>query len=301
VGDSAPFALVSLESPRVGLSCPVPFGVWLLSKTLGYAVSSAMRSAFAVLAAVRGTRALHPVGIDVQGVLHPLPNEVLSLGHDPVPVVGRFSKGAGLPGGLPDVLGLALHGGEGARAWDVLLSSSGEGRVGRCLPLPASSWATAWLGSIQPYADADGAHVWLAAEVTPGTVPLEGNALGSLRTRLAKASLTVALCASRADIWAPIARVELSLGDHAHRFDPVRHPLPGLRLSPRWLSQARAGAYAGSRAGAENPDGRSAPVRASAPGRSRAPARRPPRGSASPPPGRTRSSHRTGSPGRSAG
>jgi hypothetical protein len=212
-----------------------------VSTTFRYAVVSAIRSAFAVLAAVRRARALHPVGIDVRGVLHPLPNEVLSLGHDAIPVVGRFSKGAGLAGDLPDVLGLALHGGEGAQPWDLLLSSSGDGRVGRCLPIPARSWATAWLGSIQPYADANGAHVWLAAEVTPGTVPLDGTALSSLRTRLAKASLTVALCASRADVWAPIARVELSLGDHGHRFDPVRHPLPGPPAQPP-LAQPGPGA-----------------------------------------------------------
>lgn len=267
--------------------------------TFRYAVASAIRSAFALVATVRRARALHPVGIDVRGVLHPLPNEVLSLGPDPIPVIGRFSKGAGLPGDLPDVLGLALHGSEGAQAWDLLLSSSGDGRVGRCLPTPARSWTTAWLGSIQPYVDAHGARFWVAAEVTPGAVPLDGTALGSLRARLAKATLTVALCASRADVWAPIARVELSLGDHGHRFDPVRHPLPGLRLTPGWLSRARARAYAGSRAGAENADGRPAPVRDSAPGRSRVPAGIP-LGSASPPPGRTRSSRRTGWPGRSA-
>lgn len=237
---------------------------------IGYAVRPAVRKGFRILAAGRRAKAFHPVGVTVEGTAWPLHNEVLTLLEEPVPVTGRFSKGAGLPGDLPDVLGIALRFGAGqaavafragedatafdagenaAVAFDTLLSSAGEGRLTRCLPLASGSWSDAWLTTIQPYR-ASGRRVWLAAQVTPGAVPLRANSLQQLRTRLAAAPLTVLLSASDGGPWTPVAHLELRLGGSPTRFDPILNPPPSLRLQPEWLTSVREAAYLGSRRGA---------------------------------------------------
>lgn len=234
---------------------------------LTYAVRPAVQLGFRVLAAGRRARAFHPAGLDVEGTAWPLHNDVVTLVDGPVPVVGRLSKGAGLPGDLPDVLGIALRlACHSDGAFDVLLSSAGEGRLSRRLPLLSRSWHDAWLTSIQPYGDGT-RRIWLAAQVTPGAVPLPANSLASLRRRIAAAPLTVLLSASDGGPWTPVAHVDLTLdltpdvagnlapGDLAPggprvRFDPVLNPPPGLRLRPEWLTSVREAAYVGSRRGA---------------------------------------------------
>ncbi|HET7278092.1 MAG TPA: hypothetical protein VFJ22_08435 [Dermatophilaceae bacterium] len=227
-----------------------------------YAVRPAVRKGFRILAAGRRAKAFHPVGVTVEGTAWPLHNEVLTLLGEPVPVTGRFSKGVGLPGDLPDVLGIALRFGAGeaaavafgageaaAVAFDTLLSSAGEGRFTRCLPLASGSWSDAWLTTIQPYGEGR-RRIWLAAQVTPGAVPLRSNSLQQLRTRLAAASLTVLLSASDGGPWTPVAHLELRLGGSPTRFDPILNPPPGLSLQPDWLTSVREAAYLGSRRGA---------------------------------------------------
>ncbi|MDP9398560.1 MAG: hypothetical protein M3P96_12410, partial [Actinomycetota bacterium] len=91
----------------------------------------AVSAAFAALARLRGARALHPRGIVLEGTLRlagarcgvPILDAAGTL-----PVLARLSKGGGLPGRLPDVLGLAVRVPDAAgpgRPLDLLLSTAG--------------------------------------------------------------------------------------------------------------------------------------------------------------------------------
>jgi hypothetical protein len=113
----------------------------------------------------------------------------------------------------------------------------------------SGSWADAWLTTVQPYGEGP-RRIWLAAQVTPGAVPLPGNSLQHLRTRLAGAPLTVLLGASDGGPWTPVAHLALMPGGSPTRFDPILNPPPGLRLRPDWLTSVREAAYLGSRRGA---------------------------------------------------
>jgi hypothetical protein len=104
-----------------------------------------MGAAFEALTRVRGARIFHPEGVGYSGVLRV---ERRQVGYTGVPllqrpgehpVLFRFSRGAGLPEPLPDVLGLALrlpdvHG--RGRHQDFLLVTSADAPVLHHLLLP---------------------------------------------------------------------------------------------------------------------------------------------------------------------
>lgn len=103
-----------------------------------------VRAAGAALARVRGARALHPAGLVLDATLEVLPEAGRPWGVAFLDRAGRYdvtvrwSRAAGLPSPLPDALGLALRVADGAgpgRPFDLLLTSSGTGRVTRHLPL----------------------------------------------------------------------------------------------------------------------------------------------------------------------
>ena len=88
-----------------------------------------------------GRKAFHPEGCTFQARLEidgrePLAEGLLPQGKHPA--VLRLSRGAGLPGGWPDVLGVALkvYVGEDDEL-DLLFNSSGSGAVGKYMILPA--------------------------------------------------------------------------------------------------------------------------------------------------------------------
>lgn len=116
----------------------------------------------------RRQRALHPAGrtftgeLEVWGTPTTAGSELIDRpGRHPVTV--RMSKGAGTPGSLPDVLGLAIrvHGSAGPDR-DLLLSTTGRGRLTRHVPVLRRSFDTVY-GSITPYRNRDGAQVYLSA------------------------------------------------------------------------------------------------------------------------------------------
>jgi hypothetical protein len=155
------------------------------------------------------------------------------------PVVVRLSRGAGLPRRLPDVLGLAvrLPGADGERV-DLLLSSTGSGRLGRVVPVPRRDSATTY-GSIMGY------------RTDVGTLRLA--ATGERTSGGTGESLVFVLAAAQGSgPWRPFAR--LTLGeplqppDPEVRFDAVLHPPPGL-VPDGPLARLRAPAYAMARGG----------------------------------------------------
>ncbi|MDI6097151.1 hypothetical protein QLQ12_00825 [Actinoplanes sp. NEAU-A12] len=201
----------------------------------------------------RHRRALHPAGRTFTGELEVwgTPTTAGSVlidrpGRHRATV--RVSKGAGARGSLPDVLGLAIrvHGSTGPDR-DLLLSTTGRGRLTRHLPIPRRSFDTVY-GSITPYRNREGATVYLSAGPDR-----DGTALG--RTL---ASVSAAADGDRdagfllyAGGARPFGRVRLGPAlppeaDAALAFDPVGNAPADLRPAGL-LNATRAVAYRASR------------------------------------------------------
>ncbi|WP_432498979.1 hypothetical protein [Kineococcus auxinigenes] len=203
----------------------------------------ALRTAFRVAAALRRGKAVHTRGsvVAAEVVRHGLAEPVGVPWVDEAGVdraVVRFSRAAGLPRPLPDVLGLALRvNGPDGEPRDLLLSTTFDTGAGRRLLRPALDHRSGTYGSV-------------AAFRAP-TGPL----LAGARWREGRFLLAVA--APRGP-WRPFAELLLhedpaTAPDRVLTFDPGRHPVPGLEMPRRWL-RLREPAYAGSRAGRSRHD-----------------------------------------------
>lgn len=136
------------------------------------APSAALRAAgtlaaatFGLASRARGKKSLHPEGVVHEATLTvtgaaaaPAGVPLLSDPREHAAIV-RFSRGAGLPAALPDVLGLALrlpdvHGPGGHQ--DLLLATSGNGPLVHHLLLPAPGFLSLPYSSILPYRGGDG-------------------------------------------------------------------------------------------------------------------------------------------------
>lgn len=180
---------------------------------------------FGALAALRGRRALHPRGRTFSAGLAVPPSDDLPAAWralDGAAAVVRFSRGAGLPAPLPDVLGIAVRVG----AQDLLFSSSSRRSVLRRLPLPARGPRGRWFSSLAPYT-MGAARVLLLATVDPASrVHMEAV---RRRRRVPLGTLTLGA----------------ALEGRRPRFDPWR---AGAGLVPVGLLQRlRSPAYAASR------------------------------------------------------
>jgi hypothetical protein len=100
-------------------------------------LSEASAALFAVLSAARGKRFFHPFGSAFEGTVTFLPDGDLPFSGSHRAIV-RLSRGAGLPGPLPDVLGLALRIPDLDQ--DLLLATSGENAATRHMLLPAAGF-----------------------------------------------------------------------------------------------------------------------------------------------------------------
>lgn len=184
-----------------------------------------------------------------------MPGSLLPLAEESRPVTARLSKGVGVPGGGPDVLGLGLRVGPGGGLggpWDLALSSSGIGTATRCLPLPATGWGRARYGSLLPYR-VGRRLVWLLA--VPHGEQLAPASLGLLEQRVRDRPWRLALLAGPGSgRWRPVAalvlRTVLPVSEAGRvSFDPVLNRPPEWTPAPGWLTGARKGAYRGSRRG----------------------------------------------------
>lgn len=210
------------------------------------------------LARRRDGKPMHPRGVVLGAVLE-------RQGGDPpwgVPfldavgreeVVVRLSRGAGLPEPLPDLLGLAvrLDTGLGAPV-DLLLSSTGRGRLTRVVPVLRRDAASAYC-SIMAYRCAAG-PVRIAALPAGDGAPSDPRPLAEAVRRR---PLVFVLAAARGTgEWRPFGR--LTIGDPGGpldpdlRFDAVRHPPPGL-VPDGPLARFRAPAYAAAQAARSGP------------------------------------------------
>lgn len=170
--------------------------------------------------------------------------------------VGRLSRGVGLPSWLPDVLGLAVcfTGADGGRH-DLLLSTTGVGRGARHLMLPRRDPVRSAYSTLAPYrggGQEGDQHVLLMAyprrrvprpENPSGTPPG-----GPAPIRFVLAAATAWTAWDRFGILTLSRPSGLASADPPVSFDPVRHPLPGLRL-PDGLAALRSATYAAARRG----------------------------------------------------
>ncbi|TDO47979.1 hypothetical protein EV643_108296 [Kribbella sp. VKM Ac-2527] len=226
-----------------------------------------VRETFRRIAAVRGAAAVHPHGVAFKAELE----LVAPLPEGRYDAVARLSKGAGTPGDQVDVLGLAIRVQPAAEAgsWDLLLSSAGQGRLTRCLPVPAGDWSTARYSTLAPY---EFHHRWIWLMATPRG-PKVGHSSVIKLDHNAPEGFTLAI-ASQTGGWLTVGRLTLltPLTDTGDRFDPMLNSPPGWRLAPAWLRTIREMAYQGSRRGhngtpAARPPADSSP-QATAPGAS---------------------------------
>ena len=108
--------------------------------------------AFTTLARLRQAPAVHPRKVSFSAQLCVERQTPLIPAGQYLATV-NLSKGAGTPGGRPDILGVALRFRLPASPdpCDVLFSSAGTGRWTRWVPHPATAWGRAHYGTLAPY------------------------------------------------------------------------------------------------------------------------------------------------------
>lgn len=207
----------------------------MVSGTLGRAVGAALAAAFGLAARVRGTRPLHPVGLCGSGALAgtPGPTSGVFVLDDPGPhgCLVRWSRASGRQHGR-DVEGLALRL-QGRGAGDVLLASTGTGRVGRHVLVVRRPRQHGPLTTLLPLQTHRGP---LLLRLDPVTVGDEGPPTAY---RL--------LVAAPGRPWHDRGRLTLTWEDSdcERRHDPVGHPPTGTWTHPL-LARLRHPSYGAS-------------------------------------------------------
>ncbi|TDO47990.1 hypothetical protein EV643_108307 [Kribbella sp. VKM Ac-2527] len=202
-----------------------------------------VRETFRRIAAARGAAAFHPRGLAFEATLE----LVAPLPEGRYDAMARLTKGAGTPDGLADVLGLAIRVRPAADdPWDLLMSSAGQGRLTRCLPLPARDWSTARYSTLSPY-ELDHRRFWLMAT---SRGPKVGHASVSGLAHNAPEAFALAI-AGLTGGWLTVGRLTLldPMSDTGDRLDPMLNSPPGWQMAPAWLRTVRELAYQGSRHG----------------------------------------------------
>ncbi|GAA0238078.1 hypothetical protein GCM10009527_038290 [Actinomadura nitritigenes] len=219
-------------------------------------VAGALARAFTALAKARGGRALHARGLVLDATLRlsgtsrfwgvPLLDDTAELRG-----LARLSRAVGLPSPFPDVLGLALRwrqpadaadGGEPATA-ELLLATTGHGRLGRHLLRPAARWGPGFYGCLLPYTAGD-RHVLLGAVARR---PLRGDTAALARAAGEGPIRMDLVVATELGPWERFGELVLTRPARTDdpvpvRFNPARHPITGLRPAGP-LQQVRRRSY----------------------------------------------------------
>ncbi|MDQ0866394.1 SRPBCC family protein [Arthrobacter globiformis] len=239
---------------------------------------------FRAVKAVRPFRPIHPRGVSLVGELTltgaagrtaaglPGPSGISWLDDAGTRQVrGRFSRSVGLPGSLPDILGLALRVGTGVGGSDdvadILFASTGWGVPARFMLLPKLDAGTARFTTLMPYKGANGpVLLGLRTLSLPGGATGRADTDGNFKESLATGDWTLALSyATPAGRWVQAGVLHLRAapasggtaigdraggdtagGDTAIRFDPLKHPLPGAGTYP-WARRLRERSYRAAR------------------------------------------------------
>jgi hypothetical protein len=206
------------------------------------AVGRAFAGMFRVLKVARPDRPIHPKGLGLSGTLTRTGNpfEASGLGWLDAPgvdtVEARFSRSAGLPQALPDVLGLALRvTPDGSGPADVLFSSTG--------------WRVPWRFLLQPRLDVDGATMTtlMPYKGSKGPVLLGLRTISLPAGSLSSGEWVLGLYWARpAGRWRPCGELRLHAGpkpgDTPLRFNPLENQPPGARTYD-WTRRLRERSY----------------------------------------------------------
>ncbi|WP_040774149.1 hypothetical protein [Nocardia pneumoniae] len=212
-----------------------------------------VKGAFATGARIRHARVFHPNGLHLSGRLHAETEFEPLFGAGERAVIARLSKGAGMPGGLPDVLGFAFRVlDRDDEPWDFTLATTGGGLLGRLVFTPARGWASARYGSLQPYRIGNSAPTWFFAE-PDGEQPASAS-LEAMDSFLDERMVSFTLTASR--LGGPrlrLAHITLRHAESAEYrtdyFDPMLNHPSEVELFPKAIGKIRELAYTGSRSG----------------------------------------------------
>ncbi|HEY7051781.1 MAG TPA: phosphodiesterase [Mycobacterium sp.] len=205
--------------------------------------------------AIRRRRVFHPAGVIANGSLERIAPPGEGLPVDSSEVIGRVSKAIGLPGALPDLIGLAIRIPPqpfAATPWDILTASTGSGRLTRFALRPVTSWQ-APMTTLMPLRY-HGKYWWIRAQMT-STFDADGLSLDDAIEHLNRDGLEYRLdqaCGS--NDFEPLAAVRLEdvvpAGPSRDvAFDPTIHSAPDVKLAPEWLTDIRRRAYERSREG----------------------------------------------------
>jgi hypothetical protein len=205
-------------------------------------------------AAVRHQRLFHPVGILAEGILTRTAGPGAGLPIDSCDVIARLSKAIGLPGGTPDIAGLAWRippppDLRSCGPWDVLLASTLAGN--RFALAPATSWTGVTFSSLMPLRYRNQLW-WLRARLTTH-LDTSDLSLDAVEHQIDSDAIEFEIeQACGMGEFAPLAhlalrRLDPSCDDIA--FDPALHSHVGVELAPRWLGHFRRAAYRRSRQG----------------------------------------------------
>jgi hypothetical protein len=211
--------------------------------------------------AVRQRRVFHPLGVLASGRIERVapPDEGLPI--ESTDILARVSKALGVPGTLPDLVGLAWRmppRADAATPWDVLMVSAGSGLLTRFALRPALSWTGTSLSTLMPLRRDDG-WWWVKAEMT--TAVGSNLSLDSIRAAIDGDGVVFDVQqAHGTGPFTPLAELTLTTAiptdqDHDVSFDPTRNTTDGVGLGPQWVTNLRERAYLRSRRGRHAPDG----------------------------------------------
>lgn len=207
----------------------------LVTEVLGRAGGAVLARMFGLVAQLRGTRALHPVGVCGEGALAVEPGQPTGVAllddHGTRACQVRWSRAAGRRRGL-DIEGLAVRIG-GEAGGDVLCASTGTGVVGRHVLVPRDLHQHGPLTTLLPLSTPQGG---LLLRLDP--VPDTGE----------PATAYQLFIAAPGGPWSERGRLEVTWTDRdcTRRHDPVGHPPAGSWTHPLW-ARLRAPSYVASR------------------------------------------------------
>jgi hypothetical protein len=203
-------------------------------------------------AAIRHRRLFHPNGVLAEGILVRVapPNDGLPM--QSCDVIGRVSKGVGLPGTLPDVAGLAwrIPPPQDLRScvpWDVLLASTVANS--RIILAPTRSWSNTTFSSLMPLRF--GGDLWWVRARLVTAIDEPGLSLDAIKNQIESGEIDFDIeQAHGMGGFEPLARLTLRHPDPSNddiAFDPVLHSDEDVQLAPGWLANVRRAAYRRSR------------------------------------------------------
>ncbi|WP_341267095.1 hypothetical protein [Gordonia malaquae] len=206
------------------------------------------------LARLRHGRALHRDGLTRVGASL-VDTDDLPIG--PGPVTVRVSKGIGTPGGLPDLVGIAIRFepeahlvAGGAGRWDLLMTGDLRRIAGVEVPVPAHNWSGITVSPLTRFQYRG--STWRLSGLLDTPPSSSGLDIGELADILATDNAVVTLTASRdGGPWQSLGTVEFGAvrEEDDVTFDPTDTLPRGVDPVPDWLNRLRRSAYRGSRQG----------------------------------------------------